>query len=288
MIAFFTNVEEDPLSHSLHDVSTNGTWSGFKINHYVRYPLHQAEKVLAHHTLQVNLGGPLQLSWKSQDKWNTGLCDTGNVVRLISPGETDEVQYENEFQCLEIAFDPQFIDRLVEKENLKFKAQRNIYDALLTDLAHKLSREALTGRILEKLYVESLAVTCAIHLATTYPVSNKKVFAPKGKLSSFQLKSAIEYVRSCIHGMISLEGIAASAHLSVFHFSRLFKNTVGVSPYQFVLHLKIEYAKRLIKQKLAVGEIAYSLGFTDSAHFCNAFKKITGQSPLQFSLIANW
>lgn len=286
MIAYFTNVDEDFLSNPHGNVSTNGTWPGFTITRYVRSPMHLDERTMYHHTLQFNAGSPLKLSWKSDDKLITALCDSGNVVGLLSPGETDNVHSENEFHCFEIAFDPQFIDRLVEKENFKFKSQRNIYDALLNDLAHKLSREALSDRMVEKLYVESLAVTCAIHLATTYPVSNKKVFAPKGKLSSFQLKSVIDYVRSYIHGMISLEGIAASAHLSVFHFSRLFKNTVGVSPYQFVLHLKIEYAKGLIKQKLTVGDIAYSLGFTDSAHFCNAFKKITGQSPLQFSSAA--
>lgn len=285
MIAVFTNVEEETLSRPLHNVTTYDSWSGFKVTKYVHNPRPLAERTLSHHTLQFNVGSPVKMSWKSLDKWNTAMCDTGNVVGLLSPGETAEVQWEKEFECLEIAFHPHFIDRLVEKENFKFREQRNIYDALLNDLALKLSQDALSDRIVEKLYVESLAVTCAIHLATTYSVSTKKVFAPKGKLSSFQLKSAIDYVRSYIHGMISLEGIAASAHLSVFHFSRLFKNTVGVSPYQFVLHLKIEYAKRLIREKLTVGDIAYSLGFTDSAHFCNAFKKITGHSPLQFSSV---
>ena len=126
-------------------------------------------------------------------------------------------------------------------------------------------------------------MACAIHLATTYSSNDKKVFAPKGKLSSHQLKNILERVRASIHGAITLDELAATIHLSIFHFSRLFKNTVGVSPYQFVLQMKIEYAKKLIKRKEPVGDIAYSLGFTDSAHFCNAFKKFTGQSPLQFN-----
>jgi AraC family transcriptional regulator len=285
MIAVFTNVEEKSFLPKQSDVYTDDAWKGFEIRKYIRKPSQISTRTVSNHTIQINLGSPLRLSWKSPDKWNTALCNTGDVVGLISHGEAEELQWETEFHALELTFHPKFIDRLVEKENFKFKEQRNIHDPLLTDLALKLSTEALKDRTVERLYAESLAVTCGIHLITTYPLSTKRVFAPKGKLSSFQLKNAIEYIRSYIHGMVSLEGIAASAHLSVFHFSRLFKNTVGVSPYQYVLHLKIEYAKRLIKQKLTVGDIAYSLGFTDSAHFCNAFKKITGQSPLQFSTV---
>jgi AraC family transcriptional regulator len=288
MTAVFTNVEAESLPQFLNDVSTNDTWQGFEIKKYALKPSRVSERTMLDHTVQFNIGSPLKVSWKSLGKWNSALCNTGNIVALSSPGEVEEVQWETEFHGLDINFHPKFIDQLVEKENFKFKEQRNINDPLLNDLALKLSTEALKAQLVERLYVESLAVTCAIHLATTYSMGDKKVFAPKGKLSSFQLKNAIEYIRSYIHGIVSLEGIAASAHLSVFHFSRLFKNTVGVSPYQFVLHLKIEYAKRLIKQKLAVGDIAYSLGFTDSAHFCNAFKKITGQSPLQFSVLSKW
>jgi AraC family transcriptional regulator len=93
-------------------------------------------------------------------------------------------------------------------------------------------------------------------------------------------------VRTHLHGVITLDQLAASAHLSIFHFSRLFKNTIGLSPYQFVLKMKIEYSKTLIRHNNeSIGDIAFSLGFTDSAHFCNAFKKITGHSPLKYHLM---
>lgn len=284
MTTRFANFEEGPtLTCARTPVFRSGnTWSGFKINHYVHPPMYIPEHILAHHTLQFNFGGPLNIAWKSNGKWFSEICNTGNVVGLISHAEKEEIQWKDEYNALEITFDPLFIDRLIEKDNFKFREQRNIHDPLLKEIAAELNEETRSGFVMEKLYAESLAITCAIHLATTYPVSNKKIFAPKGKLSSYQLKSVIDYIRANIHGIVNLESLAASTHLSVFHFSRLFKNTVGVSPYQFVLHLKIEYAKRLIKQKTSIGEIAYTLGFTDSAHFCNAFKKITRQSPMQF------
>ncbi len=275
--------EEKILTQDVTTVfSSNDTWTGFRIGHMIRPAMYVPEHTLSHHTLQFNFGGPLNMAWKSQGKWVTGICNTGNIVGLLSCSEKEEIQWEDEYNSFEISFDPLYIDSLLEKENFKFREQRNLSDPFLKDIASKLCSEAHSGYVIEKLYVESLAVACAIHLATTYSINHKKIFAPKGKLSSYQLKNVIDYVRSSIHGVICLEGLASSIHLSVFHFSRLFKNTIGVSPYHFVLQLKIEYAKKLIKQRISIGDIAYMLAFTDSAHFCNAFKKIAGQSPLQF------
>jgi AraC-like DNA-binding protein len=236
---------------------------------------------LAHHVVLFNIGSPLNIKWKSNGKWAEGLCETGNVIGLLSNTEREEIQCHNACSSFEVYFSTGFIDKLLEKDNFRFSEQRNLDDAFLQDIAMKLYQGCHSGNGIEKMYCESLSIACAIHLATNYSISDKRIFAPKGKLSSHQLKEVIDYVRSRINMAISLEGLASTIHLSIFHFSRLFKNTLGVSPYQFVLQLKIEYAKRLIKQKQPIGDIAYKLGFTDSAHFCNAFKKITGQSPLQ-------
>jgi len=283
MISNFTS-GEDPgtINPETREVfSSNGTWRGFTVKRYIGAPLYYQKRILSHHTLQFNFGGPISLSWRSGGSWISGVCNTGHIVELLAQGEKEELQWNGNYNALEIAFDPSFIDTLLEIENFKFREQRNIYDPLLTDIVTKLYDDAHSG-LVEKLYTESLGIACAIHLATTYSLSGKKLFAPKGKLSSHQIKTVIDYVKSSIHGVVTLEELAACIHLSVFHFSRLFKNTVGVSPYQFVLRMKIEYAKKLIKRKDSIGEIAYGLGFTDSAHFCNAFKKFTGWSPLQF------
>jgi AraC family transcriptional regulator len=262
--------------------SSYNQWSGFRIEHCIHAAMSTSSYNLAHHAVWLNLGSPVPIKWKTQEKWTQGLCESGNIVGLLSSTESDEIQWLSACSSLELYFDTHFIDRLLEKENVRFREQRNVNDPFLKDIALKLYQQAQLGNGLEKMYGESLSVACAIHLATHYPISDKRIFAPKGKLSSRQLGQVIDYVRSGIHAVISLEGLASTIHLSIFHFSRLFKNTLGISPYQFVLQLKIEYAKRLIKQRQPIGDVAHKLGFTDSAHFCNAFKKITGQSPLQF------
>ncbi len=260
------------------------TGNGLTIERKSSSGLYLSKRVLSNHILQFNLGGPFYLSWKSCGSWNSERCNTGNVIALTSCGDADELEYHGSTTILEITFDPLYVDKLLETDNIRFREQHNIHDLLLTDISSALA-STTPGLLTEKLYIESLGVACVVHLAASYSARDKRVFAPKGKLSSCQLKTIIEYVRAHLHGVITLEELAESAHLSIFHFSRLFKNTIGLSPYQFVLKMKIEYAKTLIRHKEPIGDIAFSLGFTDSAHFCNAFKKITGYSPLKFQLV---
>jgi AraC family transcriptional regulator len=233
------------------------------------------------HTIHLNDGESFELSWEAPTQVMTGNCEPGNFIQLLSKGTRHSICSAQKYYAIELAFDSQFIDEIAEKGNFTFGNFYNFQDPLLNGLVRNLYN-ATCSRMAENLYVQSLAVACAIHLATSYLAGKKKIFALKGKLSSNQLKSVIMFVKDSINRPVTLEELAACCHLSVFHFSRLFKNTLGISPYQHVLRTKIEHARSLIKSKRAVGEIAYSLGFTDSAHFCNAFKKFTGHSPLQY------
>jgi AraC family transcriptional regulator len=105
----------------------------------------------------------------------------------------------------------------------------------------------------------------------------------KGRLTPEQLFQVITFAHECLQTDIGLDELASLVHLSSYHFGRLFKQTVGLSPYQYLLQLKIEFAKKLIVEKSGpLGDIAYQLNFSDQAHFSNAFRKATGVSPRQY------
>ena len=233
------------------------------------------------HIIQINNGPPFELSRKSEALLTRTICDTGNFIQLLTKGKQHSLYFDGKCPTIELSFDSEFIEKIAEKQNFAFGDYSNFQDPLLSSLIRQLLA-ATYSQVPESLYMGSLAIACAIHLTTNYAIGNKKLFSLKGKLSSHQLKSVIMFIRDSISRTVTLDELASCCHLSVFHFSRLFKNTLGISPYQHVLRTKIEHARSLLKTRKAVGEIAYSLGFTDSAHFCNAFKKFTGHSPLQY------
>jgi AraC family transcriptional regulator of arabinose operon len=79
---------------------------------------------------------------------------------------------------------------------------------------------------------------------------------------------------------VDLEEYAEMAGVSCSRFTHLFKESVGMSPYAYVLHLRLTRASDLLLASEApISEIAFSVGFSDPLYFSRAFKKAFGQSP---------
>jgi AraC family transcriptional regulator len=268
--------------------STQSQWMNFRMDEY-RWPaMKPPPRKHDRHMICFNMGMPLHFAWQNTSRWNEFECNTGNVVGLLSAGEQEEIAWEDEFNAFTIWLDPCYVDRLLETEAFAFREQRNLNDPFLTQASRSLYSASKTAQHTEKIFIESVIVSMVIHMATHYTATGRKVFAPKGKLSSGQLKTVIDYVRSYTHANISLTDLASCVHLSPFHFSRLFRQTLGISPYQYVLQMKIEHAKKMIiHYSGSLSEIAYTLNFTDQAHFSNVFKKVTGICPREFMQTRN-
>jgi AraC family transcriptional regulator len=79
---------------------------------------------------------------------------------------------------------------------------------------------------------------------------------------------------------VSLEAIAQHLGMSRYYFVRLFKQSMGTTPHQYVLPQRIERAKGLLKQRQeAISDIALGCGFADQNHFGKLFRQMTGTTP---------
>jgi AraC family transcriptional regulator len=83
---------------------------------------------------------------------------------------------------------------------------------------------------------------------------------------------------------MAVADLACQVNLSPHHFSMLFKQAVGVPPYQYVLQKRIDEAvRRLSAGRMTLSDVALSLGFSDQSHFSRAFRKLTGTTPTRFA-----
>jgi AraC family transcriptional regulator len=81
----------------------------------------------------------------------------------------------------------------------------------------------------------------------------------------------------------NLDRLAARAGLSKFYFNRLFKSAVGVSPSHYHINLRMDAAKRLLREtKKSVVEVALDVGYANPSHFAQLFRRETGLSPSDY------
>lgn len=101
--------------------------------------------------------------------------------------------------------------------------------------------------------------------------------------SDLRMQKTEEFIHANFKEKITIDDMAKNACMSKYHFSRLFKECTGVSPYKYLCMYRIEKAKELlIDTNLTVGEIAVRTGFEDMSSFIYLFKKHMSVSPLQF------
>jgi AraC family transcriptional regulator len=91
-----------------------------------------------------------------------------------------------------------------------------------------------------------------------------------------------DYINDHLANDLSLGELAALAHLSPYHFARLFKRTTGQTLHQYVIERRVEAAKRLLLTgHLTVTEVAALVGFHDQSHLYRHFKRLLGVPPSQ-------
>jgi YesN/AraC family two-component response regulator len=95
-----------------------------------------------------------------------------------------------------------------------------------------------------------------------------------------QLKTTLDYIESHINQKIEVAQLAALTRWDTAHFSRVFKQFLNLTPYQYILKQKVEAAKICIENTDdQLQSIADDFGFSSYSNFCNAFKKVTRFSP---------
>lgn len=97
------------------------------------------------------------------------------------------------------------------------------------------------------------------------------------------IAGALRYIDDNIGRNITLDELAGSQHISPVYFHKIFKKTLGTTPYRYILDKKLAIAKNhLILTNKSCLDIAVGLGFSSQSYFNYAFRKETGLSPLQF------
>jgi AraC family transcriptional regulator len=182
-----------------------------------------------------------------------------------------------------VAWDTDFHSALLPElgdKATRFEHLLQLHDPLLGQIATTLAQE-IEGGFADKILVESLGTALCVRLARRF-VDHLPLPISKG-LSPERLQRVRDYIEAHLDDDLSLTVLADIACLSPYHFSRSFKQAVGVGPQRYVMQRRIERAKTLMRRtRQPLASIALEVGFTDQSHLTQVFRRATGMTPGRF------
>ncbi|HEV2836806.1 MAG TPA: AraC family transcriptional regulator [Pyrinomonadaceae bacterium] len=149
-------------------------------------------------------------------------------------------------------------------------------------LLHELNEANVVGR----LYADSLATGLAIQLVRRYS-SLRDIHVGHGGMAPHKLRQAIALIDHHLsdeeEGRVALRAVAGAVRMSYFHFSRAFKQSMGMTATNYIAERRFERAKKMLEEtELPISEIALRSGFSSQSHFTTAFRRLAGATPKAF------
>ncbi len=214
-----------------------------------------------------------------------------HTALLLDPGSTAGASgRQAEYLTLRLA--PSYVldcairTRLVSAAgSITFRAKLIEQDERLARLAGDLVDELKQSEPGQEMVVTALIEQLVVHLLRRHSNTRRSIELELSRagLVDRRIRRAVELMHAHLGRDLPLEEVASAAHLSPFHFARLFKKLTGASPHAYLATLRVNHAQRLLAETdLTVTEVSTRVGYSSPSHFTKAFRQATGLTPRTF------
>jgi AraC family transcriptional regulator len=219
---------------------------------------------------------------------DSGTINDGGAL-LAAPGDSLQASSAGRAEFVVVNLSPVFVldaaarARLTRSDSVvTFRTREVAGDDRLARLARDLAEELLEEAAGQELIVGAIVEHALVHMLRRYANvrRSEQMELSRAGLVDRRIRLAVELMHAHMHRELSLEEIASAAHLSPFHFSRLFKKLTGATPHAYLASLRAARARDLLAETdLSVTEVGARVGYMSSSHFSKAFRQSTGISP---------
>lgn len=264
-------------------------WNGIFFHHY-DHPAHQSpDHQWMQHIIGITEGTrhPVESEHRVEGKVHNCYCKPGEMF-FIPAGVKYASHWHEAGEFSLLGFSPSFFEQVaqasVRGKRVELIPQIGIRDRLVQQIGLALKADIESKHPAGRVFGESLATGLVIHLLKQYSVWQPQLASNnESQLSERQLKKVSNYIQDCLDQDVSLSDLADVLNLSQYHFCRLFKQSMGMAPHQYLTRCRIDRAKQLLlTTQLTITEIAFAVGFNNHSSFTRLFRQSVGLTPKQF------
>jgi len=267
--------------------STRSTeWTGVVVDETESQPGEVDFPKFPSHLFALQLGGASNVTAEVQGRPYRGVTTRGSIG--IIPADT-----ASSWSC-----DKANLHALLwlPAETLK-DAAREIYEDALTSVVlegavnvRDVRLERLMGIMIDELHrpfhpaqrlvYDAASLAVAAHVLRSFGLTKTKVPKAAAHLRPRAFRHVVQYIDDNLTSKMTLVELAAVAGVSRFHFVKLFRNTIGLTPMAYIERTRVRRAQQMLRRhELSLAEIASALGFFDQSHFARCFRTWTGTGP---------
>ncbi|WP_168735784.1 AraC family transcriptional regulator [Cohnella fermenti] len=202
------------------------------------------------------------------------------------PEEPHELHVSGEAGVIVLQVDRDGFAEFNDRQPLEFDHRQSIDPVELSGRFRKWATTLLLHDPSEPLAVEETEAQVLSFLARSLrgnQTNRRDAALVSASSADRHMRTALDYMHEHYTEKLHIDTLAGIALLSRFHFIRTFKAILGMTPYQYILSLRIEEAKaRLARSGATVTEISHDLGFGSASQFYRVFAKSVGATPEQY------
>jgi AraC family transcriptional regulator len=206
---------------------------------------------------------PGDIAFRPRDRKLWSDLSGGRFIQILQSRET----YDN------------LVPELVRGGTVHLEPQDAFSDPLISQIGLTLANE-IDGGFVDGMLADALNTALAVQVTRRFFDRSTLMLEPLSGLSRERLKRVQDYIEAHLDDRLTLTDLAGVACLSPYHFSRSFKQAVGVGPQRYVMRRRLEQAKTLMRRtNQPLAEIAQRAGFADQSHLTSIFRRETGVTP---------
>jgi AraC family transcriptional regulator len=260
-------------------------WNGIYVQQHIQPPWETPDYAHTRHMILVHgTQHRVQVERAFDGRRRQEHIGSDNNVVIVPATVQHQTNWSAESPFLLLFIEPDFLAQVayesVTAERIQLIPQYAMDDPLIDQVGRSLSAELESNAWGGRLFADSLTIALSIHLIRHYSDWQQPLRQYTGGLSQHSLQQAIAYINEHLAEELSITAIAGELEMSQYYFSRLFKQSVGLSPYQYVMQQRIKRAQNLLKiTSLSILAIAVQVGFSNQNQFTIQFRKFVGTTP---------